>query len=316
MWLPPPWGYCFSYWSLTVLVTGEKMVPLHSLLPGQGLSGLLLFRIYSPPLGESLAILFLVLFCPWRKKNKQNSCMPVRVPAVYDEAQQKSSNQGYLHSACASVPCWWMIAHWHLQGLFLESTLFQMCSRRGNILSQCDPGDCYTMLSTPGLNPSNSLEHMPWHISGKSHTLPKPQNLNSTCYLWHSVPLNSPVGGFREVFFLPEPIMLFSFLLSFSFLFSLHRKGSLPTMAPWIFCPPIHVYMPHTCHILSLWECISFFQSSDWFTRCSKWFDLNLAVSKGPNNPRVPLLLHHINSFLLNFLIFPLEIPYNCSLIL
>ena len=77
---------------------------------------------------------------------------------------------------------------------------------------------------------------------------------------------------------------------------SLHKKGSLLSLALQLFCPPIYIPKPCICHVLSLQLCRLLSSSSVWFPSCSKWFDGDLTVFEGWGKLRVHLLFHHLNS--------------------
>lgn len=133
----------------------------------------------------------------------------------------------------------------------------------------------------------------------------------------HFFPLNS----FKKQITCAVPCVYFHLSLSFSLatfvgtaffagtqhtvqyphLFLLHKKGSLPSMVPWISSSPIHLSPPpRTFHVLCLSKlCRLFCSSSDQFPGYPKGFDIAIAVFQGWDKPKAPLPLHHINCSLL-----------------
>ena len=201
------------------------------------------------PSGGSLTILFLVLFCPPPPHTKQlHACVGA---CCLWWSTIKNNNQGFLPSACASVPCQWMTAHWNYRTFCHWKGPSSKCTPgRGAFSPSVTHGTSTPCCPFPGLHPSCPLEHMLWLISGKSHTLPEPQNLSSTCYPRYSVHFNSPVSGFREVFFLPEPNVLLSLPISFSLSFLSPQKGLPPHHGTMTFLSPnsyLHAsYLPRS----------------------------------------------------------------------
>ena len=170
-----------------------------------------------------------------------------------------------------------------------QYTLFQMYSRKGNILSQCDPGDPYTTLCI--LQPAPSFSAVQELCFGESHTLPKPQSMSSTHfakYLPHSVPLapQSMVG--RDFLLVWTQCYIFSTSLSFS-PFSQPEKGAPSLPQNGSFSLPQFTYTCLICTTLSSSNHGGrFFHSPDQFPGCSKWSELNTVVFKGQRKPRLP----------------------------
>ena len=76
-------------------------------------------------------------------EKQSQTCASARILCRND----KNLWPGYPSSVYTSVSCYWMATQYCLVGLlFLErqNTLFQMYSRRGNILSPCNPKDPHT----------------------------------------------------------------------------------------------------------------------------------------------------------------------------
>ena len=145
------------------------MVPCPSLLPGQGISYLLLCRICSPRLGEKLAALFLVLFHPQKTVTCLCGCLESMVKHSKEQQLRLSASFAcpylLLMNPCSLAPA----------GSFVfEEDLFKMYSRKGSILFWCDPGDSYIMLSTPwpvsSLFPGAHAMAFLWQESGTSKT--------------------------------------------------------------------------------------------------------------------------------------------------
>lgn len=179
-----------------------------------------------------------------------------------------------------------------------------MYSRKGNNAFPCNPRNPYPMCVLPSWSqlPSSPQERTPqlslWQMS-----------CSSTTWVWaphgvcnkpmpFSTPAPSPWSG--EVFFWYDQCCSLN-VPSLS-----PQKGFPPFPKPWhqFFSHPVHFHVPCTCHAVSLqlWPvCLpptvtNLSQSSDGFSGCCKWSDLNTAVFEGGGQPRVPLLLYHLNS--------------------
>ena len=108
--------------------------------------------------------------------------MAAPVLGVYGEAQQKAETR--LYALCLYFCPLLMNGHsMVLARVFCpwrgNIPLFQMSFKKGNILSQWDPGDRYTMLSAPRLLPSSPGALLPsWLDCSQWCRLLKPQNLS------------------------------------------------------------------------------------------------------------------------------------------
>lgn len=116
--------------------------------------------------------------------------------------------------------------------------------KKGNTVSQCDPGDPYTSLCTPRTSSSFSPGAQPLFCCAKCPALPEPQSLSFTYHLQETCDTQYsllPCQCLEEASALckPEAALSQSLSLPFSFL-SLWKEMqsfSLPSMAT-VFLPP------------------------------------------------------------------------------
>lgn len=144
-------------------------MPPHSLLPGQAISRLLTFKNHYPLWGEPHHTVSGAILSP-PPPHKTVACLCGCLLSMVKH--NKKQQPGFSTLCMCFCPLPMNDSSLELQDLLsLERTLFQMYSRKGSILSQCDPWDFYTMLSIPGPAPFLSPgAHAVAHLWQKSHT--------------------------------------------------------------------------------------------------------------------------------------------------